>query len=68
MKPRINSLIVVMLAFALSGLIGCGGFRVGQGPQEVHIKHDPQRIDVFIHRDKKRLRNPPPPSNPQRIP
>lgn len=45
-------------------LCGCAPQKVqveGGQTHEVNVHHDPQRTDIWIHRDRRRHPNPPPP-------
>lgn len=58
--------LFVGVGLLLLCMLGCGPLNSdhnihGTQTHEHNVHHDPQRLDIYIHRDKNRLRNPPPP-------
>lgn len=52
---------VAFLVFCVSGCSLSSDHNVhGKQDHEHNVHHDPQRLDIYIHRDRWRLRNPPP--------
>lgn len=58
-------LVFISLALSAFALVGCGintDHNVhGRQTHEHNVHHDPQRLDIYIHRDRRRQPNPSPP-------